>query len=84
MADANPEPDPKTARGGSVSAQLRNAFLDLIENDARGVQACQLAEQLIGCTDVLPYEHCEMLELPAGSTFAQAAERVRASLGCPS
>jgi hypothetical protein len=69
-------------RSGSVPAHLRNAFLDLIENEARGDEACLLAEQLSECTDVLPFEHCEMLELPAGSTFAQAAEAVRASLGC--
>jgi hypothetical protein len=70
--------------GGSVPAQLRNAFLDLIENDARGAQACHLAAQLIACTDVLPFEHCEMLDLPPGSTFARAAQTVRATLGCPS
>ena len=72
------------ASGGSVPAPLRNAFLDLIENDARGPQACQLAQQLTLCTDVLPFEHCEMLELPPGSTFAQAAHAVRAALGCAS
>jgi hypothetical protein len=65
-----------------ASAQLRNAFLDLIENDARSEDACRLVEQLSGFTDVLPFEHCEILELPAGSTFALAAETVRASLGC--
>jgi hypothetical protein len=70
--------------GGSVPAHLRNAFLDLIENDARGQAACGLAAQLSGCTDVLPFEHCEMLMLPAGSTFAQAAETVRKELGCKS
>jgi hypothetical protein len=70
--------------GGSVPAQLRNAFLDLIENDAWGAQACHLAEQLTGCTDVLPFEHCEILDLPPGSTFAQAAHAVRITLGCPS
>jgi hypothetical protein len=68
---------------GMASAQLRNAFLDLIENDARGDTACRLAEQLSGCADVLPFEHCEILELPAGSTFGQAAAAVRAALGCP-
>jgi len=43
-----------------------------------------VAAQLSGCTDVLPFEHCEILELPAGSTFAQAAETVRKELGCKS
>jgi hypothetical protein len=65
-----------------VPAHLRNAFLDLLESDARGEAACHLAKQLSGCTDVLPFEHCEILELPAGSTFAQAAAAVRALLGC--
>ena len=68
----------------TASAQLRNAFLELIENDARGQDACGLAEQLCACTDVLPFEHCELLELPAGSTFAQAADAVRVALGCGS
>jgi hypothetical protein len=73
---------PAETNGGSVPAHLRNAFLDLIENDARGEAACHLAEQLRGCTDVLPFEYCEILGLPVGRTFAQAAEAVRASLGC--
>ena len=67
----------------SVPAHLRNAFLELIENDARGDDACGLAAQLSRCTDVLPFEHCEILNLPAGSTFAQAAATLRAVLGCP-
>ena len=66
----------------SSSLQLRNAFLELIENEARGDDACRLVAQLSECTDVLPFEHCEILDLPTGSTFAQAAESVRASLGC--
>jgi hypothetical protein len=69
--------------GGSVPAQLRNAFLELIENEARGDEACRLAAQLSDCTDVVPFEHCEMLELPVGSTFAEAAASLRTSLGCP-
>src|SRR5579859_2147181 len=60
----------ESSGGGSAPARLRNAFLELIENDARGEHACRLAEQLSDCTDVLPFEHCEILELPAGSTFA--------------
>jgi hypothetical protein len=73
----------QVSSSGSVPAHLRNAFLELIENDARGEDACRLVDQLIDCTDVLPYEHGEMLELPAGSTFAEAAQAVRAMLGCP-
>jgi hypothetical protein len=67
---------------GSAPAHLRNAFIDLIEEDTQGEAACRLAAQLAECTDVLPLEYCEMLGLEAGSTFAQAAQRVRTTLGC--
>jgi hypothetical protein len=69
---------------GSVPAALRNAFLDLINDETQGEEACRLADQLTECEDVLPYEYCEMLELPEGSTFAQAAHKVRDMLGCQS
>jgi hypothetical protein len=68
--------------GGSAPAHLRNAFIDLIEDETQGDDACRLAGQLLNCTDVLPFEYCEMLGLPAGSTFARAAQQVRATLGC--
>jgi len=67
---------------GSTSAQLRNAFIDLIEDEMQGDAACRLAEQLIESTDVLPVEYCELLGLAPGSTFAQAARKVRVTLGC--
>ena len=38
--------------------------------------------QLRECTAVLPFEHCEIMELPAGSTFAEAAQTIRVALGC--
>jgi hypothetical protein len=68
--------------GGSAPAHLRNAFLDLIDDETQGEQACQLAEQLSTCTDVLPLEYCDMLGLPEGSTFGNAARLVRLNLGC--
>jgi hypothetical protein len=67
---------------GSAPAQLRNAFIDLIEEEARGDEACHLAGQLLDCADLLPVEYCEMLGLAAGSTFAEAARKVRVTLGC--
>jgi hypothetical protein len=70
--------------GGSTPAALRNAFLDLIEDETRGEEACRLAEQLLRSTEVLPYEYCEMLELPQGSTFGHAARKLRTELGCTS
>jgi len=73
---------PSETGGGAAPAHLRNAFLELIESDARGPAACELAEQLSACTDVLPVEYGEILGLPAGSTFAQAAATLRAALDC--
>ncbi|MCA1645350.1 MAG: hypothetical protein LC797_07740 [Chloroflexi bacterium] len=67
---------------GSTPAHLRNAFIDLIEDDTQGEAACQLAAQLMECSDPLPVEYCEMLDLPMGSTFGHAAHRIRATLGC--
>jgi hypothetical protein len=68
--------------GEAVPASVRNAFLDLINDETEGDEACGLAAQLTGCSDELPYEYCEILELPAGSTFGQAARKLRATLGC--
>jgi hypothetical protein len=70
------------SRPGSAPASVRNAFLDLINDETEGEDACSLAAKLTGCTDVLPYEYCEMLELATGSTFGQAALKFRATLGC--
>jgi len=67
---------------GSAPAHLRNAFIELLEDETRSDEACQLAAQLADCTDVLPVEYCEMLGLEVGSTFAQAAQSVRVTLGC--
>ena len=74
---------PEPAKG-SVPASVRNAFLDLINDETEGQAACDLAAQLLDCTDELPFEYCEILELPQGTTFAQAARHIRATLGCES
>jgi hypothetical protein len=70
--------------GAYVPATVRNAFLDLIEDETPGEDACRLASQLMTCMDVLPYEYCDVLELPEGSTFAEAAHKLRGVLGCES
>ena len=67
---------------GPVPASVRNAFLDLINDETEGQAACALAARLLECRDVLPEEYCEILALPAGSTFADAARQVRDALGC--
>jgi hypothetical protein len=68
----------------TVPPNVRNAFLDLINDDTQGQAACDLAARLLECEDVLPLEYCDMLDLPQGTTFGQAAIRVRATLGCQS
>jgi hypothetical protein len=65
-----------------VPATVRNAFLELLDGEPAGEAACQLAAQLLGCIDVLPQEYGDVLGLPPGSTFAQAAAALRAELGC--
>jgi hypothetical protein len=67
---------------GPVPASVRNAFLDLINDETEGQAACDLAARLLECNDVLPFEYCEILELAEGSTFAEAARQLRATLGC--
>ena len=76
MAEAA-EPAPE-----HVSAAVRNAFLELLDGEPSGEAACQLAAQLLGCIDVVPQEYADVLGLPPGSTFAQAATALRAELGC--
>jgi hypothetical protein len=65
-----------------VPARLRNAFIDLLEDETQGDEACQLLKQLVASTDTLPQEYCDMLELPEGSTFGEAARQIQAQLGC--
>lgn len=66
----------------SAPAHLRNAFLDLIDDETLGPEACRLVARLASCTDVLPDEYCQIVGLAQGSTFAQAAECLRTTLGC--
>jgi hypothetical protein len=68
--------------GGRVPAKVRNAFLELLDSDPPGAGACELAAQLLGCGDLLPQEYGDVLGLPPGSTFDEAARRLREELGC--
>ena len=42
-----------------------------------------IAGQLWRCTDVMPGDTCEVLDMHPGSTYAQAARRVRKGLVAP-
>lgn len=66
----------------TVSAQVRNAFLALLDGDPEGEEACELAAKLLACSDPLPQEYADILELAPGATFAEAAQRLREQLGC--
>ena len=79
-----PRYDVERVQPGSVPASVRNAFLDLINDETQGEEACRVVEQVSTCADVLPYEYCEMLDLREGATFAEAAAKVRLTLDCGS
>jgi hypothetical protein len=73
---------PESQSGSSVPANVRNAFLDLINDETEGEAACRLVAQVSQCTDPLPVEYCHILDLPDGSTFADAARTLGRTLGC--
>lgn len=74
-------------RGGHAPGHLRDALAEWIEEgqDGTGVVVLDdeprplgwLLGQLWNCTDTLPRGACAELGLPAGSTYAQAARRLR-------
>jgi hypothetical protein len=67
---------------------LREAFQDYLDSD---LSACEftmddageertpdwLLGQLWNCTDVLPAGYCDQLDLPKGSTYAQAVRHLK-------
>jgi hypothetical protein len=55
---------------GHASAELRDAFNASIE---AGKVDRSLAHQLQHCTDIMPRSVCDLLDLPIGSAYAQAA-----------
>ena len=42
-----------------------------------GLSADQLCGQVWQCTDILPRDFCEVIDIPSGSTYAQAARSLR-------
>ena len=73
-----------------TSSDLRQALLDYIDQDAPSAKVKMedgaelsvrwLAQQFSKCMDCLPVTACDALELPQGSTFADASRKVRAEL----
>ncbi len=73
---------------GPVPAHLKEAFDAWVDGGWRGEDVPvgslgwtrpvgSVLRSLAGCEDPFPPERCELLDLPAGSTYADAAEEVR-------
>ncbi len=77
-------------RFGHAPGHIRDAFCERIETalpfmrePVRGEASAdlqRLAGLLWTCTDILPVDNCAWLGLEPGSTYAQAARFIRASL----
>ena len=66
---------------GRVFAPHQNVLLDVYINKRAKPQRsadahAQIAGRLWRCTDMLPGGDCEILDMPRGSTYAQAARQV--------
>ena len=60
---------------GHLPGNSRDQFLEALEaedSELLGVAA----EVVRGCTDILPREYCNLIDLPQGSTYSEAAEDV--------
>lgn len=79
----------KPSRGGHAPGHLRELFVRLVdceiegdddmpEIDGRKRTVDWLYGQLWNCTDTIPGDCCSLLEMPAGSTYAQAVRRLKA------
>jgi hypothetical protein len=77
--------DYESSRSEDVPEELKSAFQKwvsehtdeavMIYGEEQSVE--WLTRQLWNCTDVLPGSTCDALNLPPGSTYAQAAQRVQ-------
>jgi hypothetical protein len=63
-------------RPGHHGNDVRDAFQAANEADDHE-QLYRLAGRLWSCTDIMPGWDCEHLDLPRGSTYAQAARLIR-------
>lgn len=67
------------SRGGHAPGIYREAFLDKVEAYRRPSDI--VIGMLWNCTDILPGDCCDILEIPAGSTYAQAVRLIKRA--CP-
>jgi hypothetical protein len=73
----------KQNRGGHAPGHLREAFIESLYNDDPMVEVDDiqrsiewLCGQLWNCSDIMPGEDCDAIELPQGSTYAKAARKI--------
>jgi hypothetical protein len=66
------------SRGSYAPGPLRNDFLEVVESGTSGKDPRQLVGLLWNCTDVMPQAWCDLLEVPAGSSYAAGARRWKA------
>ena len=69
-----------------TATTIRDAFIEGIERCQHAIspiavdaELSRVAGHVWNCTDVLPSDYCAALEIPAGSTYAQAARHVHHS-----
>ncbi|UCC38765.1 MAG: hypothetical protein JSV96_13205 [Candidatus Aminicenantes bacterium] len=65
------------AKGGHAPGYLRDAFHEYLETEQVVIDEVErpikwLIGQLWNCTDIMPSEYCSLLDIPSGSTYAQA------------
>jgi hypothetical protein len=70
-------------RGGHAPGHARAWYVTLVEEYRlddemveRGLSARWLCGRLFNCTDIMPTDLCEELDLPQGSTYARGARKV--------
>jgi hypothetical protein len=76
-------------RGGHAPGHLREAFWEWAEADQAVTVTVDETErpvawlfgQLWNCSDVMPGAGCDDLDLPRGSTYAQAVRRLKVERG---
>jgi hypothetical protein len=68
-------PTPRVMNAPYAAAALRDRFLGALDADDHTLST-ELALGLTTCTNPLPGMTCQQLDLPMGSTYGSAAQRV--------
>ena len=63
------------SRGGYAPGHSREAFWEYVDAGDKPLEGWVIG-QLCNCTDTLPGDYCVEMDLPRGSTYAQAVRRL--------